>query len=194
MTHASPAARPGTDPGGPRRGAHGRRLRPAVVAGRRHAGHPADLAATAWPAPASSSSSSGSRRSRWSPLPYAAGDRPVGLDRWLSFAILAVAGWIALRLAGRRAGLALGFQFSTPAEVVTNGPGLWIAGDRPGHPVAGDLDDDPRADLPLRQARSGLRAARGSSRRRPGRSRRSRTRPPATAGTPPTRPSSSGSP
>ena len=27
-------------------------------------------------------------------LPYAAGDRPVGLDRWLSFAILAVAGWI----------------------------------------------------------------------------------------------------
>src|SRR4029077_12329099 len=27
-------------------------------------------------------------------LPYAAGDRPVGLDRWLSFAILAVVGWI----------------------------------------------------------------------------------------------------
>ena len=27
-------------------------------------------------------------------LPYAAGDRPLGLDRWLTFAILAVAGWI----------------------------------------------------------------------------------------------------
>ena len=27
-------------------------------------------------------------------LPYATGDRPLGLDRWLSFAILAVVGWI----------------------------------------------------------------------------------------------------
>ena len=41
-------------------------------------------------------------------LPYAAGDRPLGLDRWLTFAILAVAGWIGfawrvveLALAGR---------------------------------------------------------------------------------------------
>lgn len=60
-------------------------------------------------------------------LPYAAGDRPIGLDRWLSFAILAAAGWIGF--AWRVVELALlgVFQFSTPAEVFTNGPGLWIA-------------------------------------------------------------------
>ena len=28
-------------------------------------------------------------------LPYAAGDRPLGVDRWLSFALLAAAGWLA---------------------------------------------------------------------------------------------------
>ena len=27
-------------------------------------------------------------------LPYAAGDRPLGLDRWLSFAMLAIVGWL----------------------------------------------------------------------------------------------------
>jgi hypothetical protein len=61
-------------------------------------------------------------------LPYAAGDRPFGLDRWLSFAILAVAGWIGL--AWRIVELALigAFQFHEPAEVLTNGPGIWLAG------------------------------------------------------------------
>jgi len=65
-------------------------------------------------------------------LPYAAGDRPVGLDRWLTFAILAVAGWIGfgwrvieLALTG---GFPGAFQFDSPAQVVTNGPGLWLAG------------------------------------------------------------------
>lgn len=60
-------------------------------------------------------------------LPYAAGDRPVGLDRWLTFAILAVAGWIGF--AWRVVELLLdgAFQFRTPAQVLTNGPGLWIA-------------------------------------------------------------------
>jgi hypothetical protein len=60
-------------------------------------------------------------------LPYAAGDRPVSLDRWLTFAILAVAGWIGF--AWRVVELLLdgAFQFSTPAQVLTNGPGLWIA-------------------------------------------------------------------
>jgi hypothetical protein len=60
-------------------------------------------------------------------LPYAAGDRPLGLDRWLSFAILAVAGWVAL--AWRVVELALigAFQFTEPVEVVTNGPGIWLA-------------------------------------------------------------------
>ncbi len=61
-------------------------------------------------------------------LPYAAGDRPTGLDRWLSFAILAVAGWIGL--AWRVLDLALigAFQFHVPAEVFMNGPGVWLAG------------------------------------------------------------------
>jgi hypothetical protein len=61
-------------------------------------------------------------------LPYAAGDRPVGLDRWLSYAVLAVAGWIGL--AWRVVELALigAFQFHEPAQVLTNGPGLWLAG------------------------------------------------------------------
>ncbi len=61
-------------------------------------------------------------------LPYAAGDRPVGLDRWLSFAILAVAGWVGF--AWRIVDLAFigAFQFDEPAEVFTNGPGLWLAG------------------------------------------------------------------
>jgi hypothetical protein len=61
-------------------------------------------------------------------LPYAAGDRPVGIDRWLSFAFLAVAGWIGL--AWRVVELALigAFQFHEPAQILTNGPGVWLAG------------------------------------------------------------------
>ena len=60
-------------------------------------------------------------------LPYAAGDRPVGLDRWLSFALLAVAGWVGF--AWRVVELALigAFQFRAPLEVFADGPGLWIA-------------------------------------------------------------------
>ena len=61
-------------------------------------------------------------------LPYAAGDRPVGLDRWLSFAILTAAGWIGL--AWRVVELAMigAFQFAEPTDVVTHGPGIWLTG------------------------------------------------------------------
>ena len=31
-------------------------------------------------------------------LPYAAGDRPVGIDRWLSYLLLTVIGWVGLGL------------------------------------------------------------------------------------------------
>jgi hypothetical protein len=61
-------------------------------------------------------------------LPYAAGDRPLALDRWLSFAILAVAGWIALAWQVLQLALIGAFQFHEPAQVLTNGPGLWLAG------------------------------------------------------------------
>ncbi len=61
-------------------------------------------------------------------LPYAAGDRPLGVDRWLSFAILAAAGWIGLVWRVVELAAIGAFQFRSPAEIVTNGPGLWLAG------------------------------------------------------------------
>jgi hypothetical protein len=59
-------------------------------------------------------------------LPYAAGDRPLGLDRWLSYLLLTAVGWIGLAI--RVIGLAIdgAFQFTEPTQVVTNGPGLWL--------------------------------------------------------------------
>jgi hypothetical protein len=60
-------------------------------------------------------------------LPYAAGDRPLGIDRWLSFAILAIAGWIGFGWRVVELAVIGAFQFAAPAEVFTNGPGLWIA-------------------------------------------------------------------
>jgi hypothetical protein len=61
-------------------------------------------------------------------LPYAAGDRPLALDRWLPFAVLAVAGWIGLAWQVLQLTLIGAFQFNEPAEVLTNGPGVWLAG------------------------------------------------------------------
>ena len=61
-------------------------------------------------------------------LPYAAGDRPIGLDRWLTFAILVVAGWIGFAWRIVELGLIGAFQFNEPADVVTHGPGIWLAG------------------------------------------------------------------
>ena len=61
-------------------------------------------------------------------LPYAAGDRPVGLDRWLSFALLAGAGWVAF--AWKLIDLALigAFQFTELTDVLRHGPGIWVSG------------------------------------------------------------------
>ena len=61
-------------------------------------------------------------------LPYAAGDRPVAIDRWLTFAILMGAGWIAF--AWKLINLALigAFQFTEPSDVLTHGPGIWVSG------------------------------------------------------------------
>ena len=61
-------------------------------------------------------------------LPYAVGDRPTGIDRWFSYALLAVVGWIGLAWRTLDLGLSGAFRFDEPLQVLTNGPGLWIAG------------------------------------------------------------------
>lgn len=58
-------------------------------------------------------------------LPFAS-ERPIRADRWTSYALLAVLGWLALGyrvidLASIRA-----FSFNEPADVVTAIPGLWL--------------------------------------------------------------------
>jgi len=60
-------------------------------------------------------------------LPYAVGDRPTSIDRWTSYALLVIVGWVgflwrAIDLLMRGA-----FAFDEPVQVFTNGPGLWIA-------------------------------------------------------------------
>ncbi len=61
-------------------------------------------------------------------LPYAIGDRPTALDRWFSFAVLAVVGWVGLGVRIVDLMLRGAFSFDEPTQVFTNGPGLWIAG------------------------------------------------------------------
>ena len=61
-------------------------------------------------------------------LPYAVGDRPTAIDRWEAYGFLAIVGWVGL---GWRVIQLLGleaFRFDEPAQVFTNGPGLWLAG------------------------------------------------------------------
>ena len=60
-------------------------------------------------------------------LPYAVGDRPTGLDRTISFGLLAVVGWLGLAWRVVDLFLSGAFQFTDPVQVFTNGPGLWIA-------------------------------------------------------------------
>ena len=60
-------------------------------------------------------------------LPYASGDRPLGVDTWLSFAILAVAGWIGFGWRVIELAILGAFQYASPAEVFTNSPGVWCS-------------------------------------------------------------------
>ncbi len=60
-------------------------------------------------------------------LPYAM-DRPVGADRWPAYALLAGLGWLAFVLRLLDLAVLRVFSFREPAEVFTNGPGLWVAG------------------------------------------------------------------
>lgn len=60
-------------------------------------------------------------------LPYAR-ERPVGIDRWPAYALLAAVGWLAfgIRIVDLLAMRA--FQYDEPTQVFTNGPGLWVTG------------------------------------------------------------------
>lgn len=60
-------------------------------------------------------------------LPYAT-ERPVGADRWPAYALLAALGWLALIVRVIDLAILRAFSFAQPAEVFTNGPGLWVAG------------------------------------------------------------------
>lgn len=59
-------------------------------------------------------------------LPYAS-ERPVSVDRWTSFAIIAAVGWIGFAYRVVELATAGAFRFDEPAEVVTRIPGLWLA-------------------------------------------------------------------
>ena len=61
-------------------------------------------------------------------LPYAVGDRPTGIDRSVSYALLAIAGWLGFGWRIIDLLISGAFRFTEPTQVFTNGPGLWIAG------------------------------------------------------------------
>ena len=61
-------------------------------------------------------------------LPYAVGDRPTGIDRWMTYAILAALGWFGLVWRVLDLLVAGAFRFTQPIEVFTNGPGIWVSG------------------------------------------------------------------
>jgi hypothetical protein len=60
-------------------------------------------------------------------LPYAAG-RPISIDRWLSYAVIAGAGWVAFAYRLFDLSAVHAFRFNEAIEVVTRVPGLWLAG------------------------------------------------------------------
>ena len=60
-------------------------------------------------------------------LPYAT-ERPVSVDRWSSYALIAAAGWLAFGYRIVELGSVNAFSFGEPADIVTNIPGLWLSG------------------------------------------------------------------
>jgi hypothetical protein len=59
-------------------------------------------------------------------LPYAAGGRPVGADRWLTYLVLVAVAWIGLVARVIDLTVQGAFVFREPSDVVTRGPGLLI--------------------------------------------------------------------
>ena len=60
-------------------------------------------------------------------LPYAT-ERPVPADRWSTYAIIAGVGWLAFAYRVLELATIHAFSFGEPADVITNIPGLWLAG------------------------------------------------------------------
>ena len=128
-----------------RRRCHRRRLRPAVVAGRRR--RRASRASRQRPSRAAGSSSSSrrSRRSRSSRCrtpPATARSRSIA---GVSYALLAVVGLDRLRLSGSSSWSWRRLRIRRAVQVFTNGPGLWLAGLGLGHPrrAAYDMTREP---------------------------------------------------
>jgi hypothetical protein len=63
-------------------------------------------------------------------LPYAAGDRPIGVDRWPVYLVFVVVGWVGLGyvVVDLLVRGVLAASLHAPSEVFTRGPGLWVAG------------------------------------------------------------------
>jgi hypothetical protein len=59
-------------------------------------------------------------------LPYAS-VRPVSADRWPTYALIAVVGWIGLVARIVDLFLIRAFAFEAPADAITRIPGLWIS-------------------------------------------------------------------
>jgi hypothetical protein len=59
-------------------------------------------------------------------LPYAS-LRPVSVDRWPSYALIAAIGWVGLAARVVDLVLSRAFSFSAPSEAFTHVPGLWVA-------------------------------------------------------------------
>lgn len=59
-------------------------------------------------------------------LPYAAGDRPVGIDRWTTYLIIAVVAWLGFVIRLLDLWSIGAFEFRAPADVLLRGPGTWL--------------------------------------------------------------------
>ena len=60
-------------------------------------------------------------------LPYAT-ERPVSVDRWSSYALIAGVGWLAFGYRIVELASVNAFSFAEPADIITNIPGLWLSG------------------------------------------------------------------
>ena len=60
-------------------------------------------------------------------LPYAT-ERPVAVDRWSSYALIAGLGWLAFLYRIVELLSVNAFSFAEPADFITNIPGLWLTG------------------------------------------------------------------